>query len=196
MESLVVEPLSCHSVRLGTYKVFPPEGEESVTVYMTPESIKFYAPSARGCFQLHEIVIKHDDIISMVFHFEENAAVFIHPTAAFGDKTRQLLNIDRACNFVFNPEHEKFRFIFITFTINVLKKDHVDFIRQFYLPRNSCDFLNAKEYKELSLITAPRLTVNFVRTTATNDHPSVVWEEGTEAGLLTANITSSLLENL
>ncbi|GFY63463.1 sentrin-specific protease 6 [Trichonephila inaurata madagascariensis] len=182
MEPLYVEPLSCASVRVGTYKVFPSDEEEYVTVYMTPDSIKFNAPNVEGYFPLCEISIKCDSSNTMKWCLGEKPALFVHPSDAFAEEVRFALDLDLNCPYTFDPALKDFRSMFVILMINFLTEEQIAFIRHHYFPINTCTEINQEGCGKLLYKTAPRLTTQLVRIRLFNEDPSIVWEEGTEEG--------------
>ncbi|GFY45944.1 hypothetical protein TNIN_205991 [Trichonephila inaurata madagascariensis] len=175
MESLCLEPLSCCYVRIGSYKVFPPN-EKKVSVYMTPDSIKFFAPNIREYLQLHEIVIKCEKN-KMIWCLEEKAVLFIYPEPAFAEEVRNLLGIDRTCLYTFDPLHKDMRSMFITFIISFLTPEQINFIRNHYLPIETCIEITEQGYQQLMAMTAPVLSANVTRLCLSH------FDEGTELGV-------------
>ncbi|GFX61967.1 hypothetical protein TNCV_3777771 [Trichonephila clavipes] len=165
MESLYVEPLSCRSVRIGSYKVFPPNEKENVTVYMTPDSIKFYAPN------------------SDLWCWKGKAVLFIYPEPAFAEEVRNLLSIDGTCLYTFDPLHKDLRSIFITFIISSLTQEQINFMHNHYLPIEKSRESTEQGCKRFMLMTAPVLSANFIRLCLSVLDPSIVFDEGTEVGV-------------
>ncbi|GFU35037.1 hypothetical protein TNCV_246721 [Trichonephila clavipes] len=183
MESLYVEPLSCRSVRIGSYKVFPPNEKENVTVYMTPDSIKFYAPNVRKYLQLHEIIIKCEDMFRVVWYWEGKAVLFIYPKPAFAEEVCNLLSIDGTCLYSFHPFLKDLRSMFITFIISSLTQEQINFIHNHYLPIEKSRESTERGCKRLMLMTVPVLSANFIILCLSLLNPSIVFDEGTEVGV-------------
>ncbi|GFQ67744.1 hypothetical protein TNCT_691321 [Trichonephila clavata] len=130
-------------------------------------------------FQLLDIVIKKENI-EKIWLLEKKPVLFIRPTSGFAEEVRNSLGIDKTCHYIFNPEKINLPGIFITFITSFLSEEQIDFIDQFVLNIKRED---QELYKQLFLLTAPKLSANFVRMALTDDDPSVVWEEGTKAGV-------------
>ncbi|GFR24086.1 hypothetical protein TNCT_81651 [Trichonephila clavata] len=178
-----MESISCRSIRFGSYKVFPLDNKRYLTVYLSPDSIMFCAPNVSGYFPLHEIVIKCNDMEKMIWCLKEKAVLFILPKAAFAVEVRDSLGIDKTCFFSFDPFKKDLRSLFITFNISFLTQEQINFIRDHYLPIETCCEINEQGCKQFMLMTAPVLTSQFVRICLSDDDPSTVWEEGTDVGL-------------
>ncbi|GFQ68785.1 sentrin-specific protease 6 [Trichonephila clavata] len=183
MESLCVELLSCRSVRLGTYRVLPQNKKKYVTVYLTPDSIKFCAPYIRGYFPLHEIVIKCEDMNRMIWCLKKIAVLFIQPKDAFAEEVGNSLGIDGTCLCTFDPYDRDLRSLFITFNISFLTQEQINFIRDYYLPIETCREVDEQVCKKLMLMPAPVLTSNFLRICSPDADPSIVLEEDTDVGV-------------
>ncbi|GFS68935.1 sentrin-specific protease 7 [Trichonephila clavipes] len=183
MEQVYVEPLSCRFVRLGSYKVFPPDEEEYVTVHMTLDSIKFKAPNVKGYFPLHEIAIKCDSSNEMRFCLGEKPALFILPNDAFAEEVRFALDIDSHCPYAFDPSLKDFRSMFVVFIISFLTEEQIHFIRNHYLGIQTCTEISKDGCRKLMYKTAPVISTHMARICLFNDDPTIVLEEGTEEGV-------------
>ncbi|GFT78683.1 sentrin-specific protease 6 [Nephila pilipes] len=176
MELPRMDPLRCRSVRIGSYKVFPPLDKNSVLVDFTPKTISFLAPIVDKSEELERIVITCQDIYRVLWSYY-TPVIFIQPTREFAFQIRTTLCIkpDNRCDF--DPSGLDLRCLFITFLIESMTEQQNNFLQQFYFSCSPGGGLNKETCNKLLLRTAPVMTAEFARLCLTEENSAVLMGE-------------------